>query len=91
MENEKRNAPDLINDLLEIPRVSFTIEDVQEFLGVSLFRARAVLTYGLQEEKIRTAIDHNESGKRLNLYDKASWHREWATKKWVRRGKGSRS
>jgi response regulator of citrate/malate metabolism len=62
--------------------VSFTIEDVQEFLGVSLFRARAVLTYGLQEEKIRTAIDHNESGKRLNLYDKASWHREWATKKW---------
>jgi len=82
VENENRNAPDLINDLLEIPLVSFTIEDVQDFLGVSLLRARAVLTYGLQEEKIRTAIDHNESGKSLTLYDKASWHREWATKKW---------
>ena len=82
MENEKRIAPDLIHDLLEIPAVSFTIEDVQEFLGVSPLRARAVLVYGLQEEKIRTAVNHNEKEGRLSVYDKASWHREWATKKW---------
>ncbi len=82
MENENRQAPDLINDLLKIPAVSFTIEDVEEFLGVSKLRARAVLVYALQEEKIRTVIDHNDCDRRLSLYDKASWHREWVTKKW---------
>jgi len=81
--NENKNAPDLIHDLLEIPTVSFTIEDVEEFLGVSRLRARAVLVYALQEEKIRTVIDHNsDESRRLSLYDKASWHREWVTKKW---------
>lgn len=83
MENENKNAPDLIHDLLKIPTVSFTIEDVEEFLGVSKLRARAVLVYALQEEKIRTVIDHNsDESRRLSLYDKASWHREWVTKKW---------
>jgi len=81
--NENKNAPDLIHDLLKIPTVSFTIEDVEEFLGVSKLRARAVLVYALQEEKIRTVIDHNsDESRRLSLYDKASWHREWVTKKW---------
>lgn len=83
MGNENKNAPDLIHDLLKIPTVSFTIEDVEEFLGVSKLRARAVLVYALQEEKIRTVIDHNsDESRRLSLYDKASWHREWVTKKW---------
>jgi response regulator of citrate/malate metabolism len=83
VENENKNAPDLIHDLLKIPTVSFTIEDVEEFLGVSKLRARAVLVYALQEEKIRTVIDHNsDESRRLSLYDKASWHREWVTKKW---------
>jgi len=41
------------------------------------------LVYALQEEKIRTVIDHNsDESRRLSLYDKASWHREWVTKKW---------
>ena len=48
MENENRQAPDLVNDLLKIPAVSFTIEDVEEFLGVSKLRARAVFVYALQ-------------------------------------------
>jgi len=83
VENENKNAPDLIHDLLKIPTVSFTIEDVEEFLGVSKLRARAVLVYALQEEKIRTVMDHNsDESCRLSLYDKASWHREWVTKKW---------
>lgn len=82
MNNEDRLAPDLIQDLLKIPTVSFTIQDVEDFLGVSRLRARAVLTYGLQEESIRTVLDHNEEDRRLSLYDKASWHREWITKKW---------
>ena len=83
MENENKNAPDLMHDLLKIPTVSFTIEDVEEFLGVSKLRARAVLVYALQEEKVRTVVDHNsDESRRLSLYDKASWHREWVTKKW---------
>lgn len=82
MENENRTAPDLIHDLLEMPKTAFHIRDVQEFLGVSKRRARAVLTHGVQVELIRPAKDHNEHGVELTLYDKASWHREWMTKKW---------
>jgi response regulator of citrate/malate metabolism len=82
VKNEDRQAPDLIIDLLQIPSPSFTIEDVEEFLGISRLRARAVLTYGLQQEQIRTALDHKDESRRLSIYDKSSWHRKWITKKW---------
>jgi len=82
MENENRTAPDLIHDLLEISKTSFHIKDVEEFLGVSNKRARAVLYYGMQVESIRLVKDHNERDTDMSLYDKASWHREWITKKW---------
>ena len=82
MENEDKLAPDLIHDLLEIPTVSFDIKDVEKFLGVSNKRARAVLYYGVQMEFIRVAKDHTEEGMEMTLYDKASWHRKWATAKW---------
>jgi response regulator of citrate/malate metabolism len=82
MENENRQAPDLIHDLLKIPTVSFTIPDIEDFLGVSRKRARAVLVYGVQEELIRNAKDHNDEGRDFTLYEKSSWRREWVTKKW---------
>jgi len=82
VENENRLAPDLVRILLEIPKVSFDIKDVEEFLGVSNKRARAVLYYGVQMELIRLVKDHNEADMEMSLYDKASWHRKWITQKW---------
>lgn len=82
MENENRLAPDLIRDLIAMPQVSYTVQDIENLLGVSRKRARAVLAYGVAEDLLRMVLSHNDDDRQFALYEKAGWRREWITKSW---------
>lgn len=83
MRTKKAQAPDHLVMLLAREEHTFTTWDVAKWLDLNYRQARAVIVYGVSEEKIRmvqnlTEASHTECA----LYESILWRREWVTRPW---------
>lgn len=82
MRTNRATAPDNLGVLLEKLLREFTVVEVSEELGISYKHARAVIDFGVAEDKIRVLKHPQDAGSTFALYENPRWRREWITKPW---------
>jgi len=84
MRTKRATAPDKLGTLLETLARDFTVVDVSNELGLSYKHARAVIDFGVAEDKIRVLKHPQDAGATFAVYENPSWRKQWITKPWRR-------
>ncbi len=75
-------APQNLERLMGMGLISFTAEELVHKMQIPMSEVRLMIYLGVQQEKIRVAIEMGKYGRDRALYECVTWRREWMSKPW---------
>jgi len=75
-------APQNLERLMGMGLISFTAEELVHKMQIPMSEVRLMIYLGVQQEKIRVAIEMGKHGRDRALYECVTWRREWMSKPW---------
>ena len=75
-------APRNLERLMGMGLVTFTAEELTHKMQIPMSEVRLMIYLGIQEEKLRVAMQMGRFGRENTLYECVTWRRQWTSKPW---------
>lgn len=79
---KETKAPQNLDRLMGMGLVTFTAEELVHKMQIPMSEVRLMIYLGIQQERLRVAIEMGKYGRDRNLYECVTWRREWMSKPW---------
>lgn len=75
-------APRNLERLMGMGLVTFTAEELVHKMHIPMSEVRLMIHLGIQQDKLRVAIEMGRHGRENALYECVTWRRKWISKLW---------
>jgi len=79
---KETKAPQNLDRLMGMGLVTFTADELVQRMHIPMSEVRLMIYLGVQQEKLRIAIEMGRHGRENTLYECVTWRREWMSKPW---------